>query len=219
MVYRRYYRRRRFMRRRTYRRRFRGIRKMRRYRRRSSYQKPLLVKLRWTEHTELEQNIYANGLVFRLNQIPNYTEYLNMFDQYRLNMVKIKWRFNGDAQSIQTLAAGSTVTIPQLHWVNDYTDVSSLTIANLREYQNYKMRPLQSNSPVTMLIRPKLLQPVGGGTNRVPVKRWLPVTASNEDHFGIKTIVDCSYANGIGGDVVGTLTKEFTYYFQFKITK
>lgn len=163
--------------------------------------------------------MYRNGYAFKLDNVAEYTEITQLFDQYKICMVKVRFTFNGWPQNIQTIAAASTVTIPRFHWVIDQTDNSTpAAIADIRSYSNYKVVQLMAGKPVKIIIRPRTkINNLNGYIVGRP--QWIATSDATAAHYGLKTIIDATYANGTSGEVVGTITEDWTYYIAAKSTK
>lgn len=80
--------------------------------------------------------------VFKLDDLTGYTEFVNLFDQYKIAAVKFRFRIVRDPS---TLATGqfpdpaSTVGVyPILRFVRDYDDTSVATLNELYQYPGMK---------------------------------------------------------------------------------
>ena len=73
------------------------------------------------------------GYSFSLDQLPNYTEFTNLFDQYRINKIVVKFIPNHNSSDV----SASTQVISNFNSVIDPTDATApATGAELYEYQN-----------------------------------------------------------------------------------
>lgn len=161
---------------------------------------------------------FHGAMKFALNYLPNYTEFLNLYDMYRINAVKVSFI----PLSNVTLSLGNAAVIDQytsnysrFQTVIDYNDKNLLTSADeYREYSTYKWTP---NTRIhTRFFRPRYTPTVteGGGTYGVTSSSTWVSTASNAtEWYGIK------YHINFGVAAPATLTThevEVKYYLSFR---
>lgn len=135
------------------------------------------------------------GYSFTLSQLPNATEFTNLFDLYRIN--KILVRFVPNHNSSETAGTGSP-QISNFHSVLDYNDASpATTLDQLYEYQNWKMS--RGTSIHQRLWRPTTFDMVavsGGSSSANPQwRQWLSTSVTNIPHFGLKVGIEQSAVN------------------------
>lgn len=137
----------------------------------------------------------ATGAIeFRLNELPNYTEFTNLFDKYRIKGVSIALvpRVTSyDANPNATLVAQ-----PMIHTAVDYNDSTApANSVELMQYDTYKctvgsqihrryFSPRVSNT----VFRTALSSAYSMGSN----KQWLDCTTGGADlpHFCLKWVID-----------------------------
>lgn len=119
---------------------------------------------------------------FALSRLPNYTDFTNLFSQYRISFVKLKMTLRTE------LAGASTAVIPRLFIAKDFIDTTTPTsLDNLREYSNLKTVKLSYNRPAVFTIRPSTITLHGDGTTAIPVwKQWIPTSSPNCNYRGFK---------------------------------
>lgn len=170
---------------------------------------------------------YSNGFNFRLNQIPNYTEYQSLYDQYKMTGVSFKimpkWTNPGNGSNSNTVAG-----VGQIITVIDYDDsLSPLTRDELLEFQTAKVS--SCNRQHVRYIKPKILGMVyrtatTQGLSVIPSK-YLDMGLADLPHFGLKVWIDGPNPNSqiaAGGpfsplDILYDLYA--TYYFKCKNTR
>lgn len=79
----------------------------------------------------------AGGLSFKLSNLPEYTEFTFLFDQYRIMAAKVEFVpvFTGNDTNPLT----SVLYMPNVHSVIDYTESNTPgTLSELMQYSNYK---------------------------------------------------------------------------------
>lgn len=145
---------------------------------------------------------------FTLSDLPDYTEYTKLFDQFRINMVKIYFIPNGNVNQIDPVIA----TQPSDYWNCIYTaiDTNDTTAPNndnvLRQYSTFKFSP---NLKIhKRIVYPKPLielykSAVTTGYSNLPnsQKMWVSTNDSTIPYYGIK-----------GGFDNPTATNGYLYY-------
>lgn len=179
------------------------------------------VKLRTTNPLTISNDnvIEVKGSYqFALSDCLNYTRYIQMFDQYRLNKVVIKWRplrvTSVTAANINTFApAGGYTNIPNLVTVVDYDDTLTVDYNDVRE--RYGSRVRRATSPGKDILTPKVLGEAYRSTTSsayIPkAKQWLDSTYNDVPHFGVKWAMQPAEPAGQYA-IEGTVT----YYVSFK---
>lgn len=157
-------------------------------------------------------------LVFSLNALPGYSEFLNLYDMYKINAVKVSFI----PVSNVTLSLGTAGVIDQytsnysrFQSVIDYNDDTALTSANeYREYSTYKWTP---NTKIhKRYFRPRFTPTVteGSGSYGIATSSGWVATGSNATRwYGVK------YHINFGVTASSTLTThevEVKYYLSFK---
>lgn len=154
---------------------------------------------------------YLNGISFRLDQVLNNSEFANLFDNYRINAVALRFFLKIDP-SAQTAA---TSNYPRLYYVRDYDDaIAPSTLNELREHGMSRVKVLQPNKPVSIMIKPAIADTVfrtGVTTSTVPKwKQWCDMAHTNIEHYGLKYGIDDFTNTNYKLDV------EVVYYFSCK---
>jgi len=141
-------------------------------------------------------NPLLSSTYFSLNQIPNSSDFVNLFQRYMITYAKVNFYLKIDPSA----QAAATAIYPKLYLVRDYTDTTTPTSLNaLRENGKVRIRVLNPNRPVTIGLRPAMLNIVnklGGTQSYSPMwKQWMEmgtVAAPLTDvpYFGLKWGVD-----------------------------
>lgn len=132
---------------------------------------------------------HINGaLSFKLNQIPNHTDFTSLFDQYRITGVKLTFYPVQDSSQVGSVFEGF---MPQLIYVVDRDDNTTLAgngSNTLMEYQSCQIRQL--NRPVSVYIRnPSVAAEIYRSTTLTAYSqqsRWLDCNYSDIPHYGLK---------------------------------
>lgn len=131
----------------------------------------------------------VGAIVFSLAQVPSYTEFTSLYDQYKISAVKVKIvpRYNVSAfDNIQSAAA--TPYIPQVFTAIDYDDSGVSTVSDLLQYQNCKMT--RGNVIHQRYLKPRcrnILQNLNGTASaRAPFRGWIDSADPEVIHYGLK---------------------------------
>lgn len=146
------------------------------------------------------------ALTFQLDDLPNYTEFTNLFDDYRINAVSLKFIPNRNSSDF----AGGVAPpgISNFYTVFDYNDATVPGAVNdLMQYPNLKIT--QSSRMLTRTLRPASLDVVSAGGTTASVnpkwKQWLSTASPDVNHYGLKYCLDAfSAANAVTYQVYAT---------------
>lgn len=143
---------------------------------------------------------------YRLSDLPNHTEFTNLYDEYKICGIKHKFIFEKNSSE-----AGSSTTniLPTLITVNDYNTASPLADENTAlQYHSCKMSRLDK-------VRSRYFKPTSDVTavssaQTASVKRqWINTAFPDYPHHGMLAAVTTS---GTGTDTLGILKVYTTYY-------
>lgn len=164
--------------------------------------------------------VTAVGLSFQLSDMPGSSEFVNLFDSYRIAAVKLtfQWSHNVADPGAQAL---TNFAIPQMCYAIDRNDSAAPTTqAEIFQYEGAKQRTLAK--PFSVYIRrPAIVvdaQTLLGGSFSVERKSpWISTLATNVLHFGFKYLIESFGATAANN--LGTLRVYATYYLMFKAVK
>lgn len=156
-------------------------------------------------------NVYG-AITFKLTDLPNYTEFTNLFDRYRINAVKltiVPLVTSNDVNPATTL-----FTLPNVHTAIDYNDNSNPGSMNeLMQYSNY--RCTRANKVHSRYFKPSVLQSnyeTAVATAYTPAwKRWLTCDDPVTPHYCLKYGLDTP-----NGNIDLAFRVYAKYYFQCK---
>lgn len=132
-------------------------------------------------------NFYLNGLT----NLPNYLEFTNLYEQFRINYCvwKVWLRIDPSAQT------ATNASYPKFYWCR--TDDSTSTPGTLdviRERQNSRVKVLTPNRPITVKFRPNVLgaaYQTAVSTAYTPKwKQWIDCGNSSTVHYGFGWAID-----------------------------
>lgn len=160
---------------------------------------------------------------FRLQDVPGYTDFTNMYDSYRLRAVKVNLIPVGNVSSSNTAGnatgpAGNYAVRCFSAFDPNYDGGAGVTgagaVATIQEYQNCRWTPY--NRIHKRYIKPKLQIDTGAGAasgyvNIAGKQPWIQCANAGIVHYGMPIVVDDS-----GFSAGSILYKvECTYYMQF----
>lgn len=149
-----------------------------------------------------------------LNVLPNVSEFTSLYDQYRINGIKVTLIPRGNQSDIGT-ASGTVAQSVGVFSVIDYDDISPLTSLNQAlQYQNLKMT--RSHQIHSRYFKPRILNSVlanagtGAVANAGSTRGWLDVNSGDVPHMGVKFVLQQS------PNSTQTFDVKIDYYLAFK---
>jgi len=145
-------------------------------------------------------------LLLGLNSVVNPGDFTNLYDQYRINYLELKFYMKVDAAA----QAASGATVPRLYYYRDYDDSGApATLDELRENSKTKVYLLDPYKAVTIKIKPNVIAAYyqsALATQYSPAfNKWLDVAAPGTPHFVGKFAVDDLRNTNYSIQVEGTL--------------
>lgn len=176
--------------------------------------------------TTLTSNDTANGthvgLAFKLSDLPSYTEFTALFDQYRMKKAVVKAVFsrrNTNTAPAGLHAAGVAVQ-PIMMDVIDTDDSTALT-ANTAYEQYETVRIMTSNVITRTINNPQvdLAAYAGGGvftSYATKSNQWIDCASPSVEHYGYKLGSFGDIEGTAGGYTYGVWNIFVTMEFEFK---
>lgn len=164
----------------------------------------------WTNSTTSD---VFNNISFILASVPGYTEFTSLYDQYRINGVKITLIPRGNQSDIGAASTTAAQSVG-IFSVVDYDDTSLLTSLNQAlQYQNCKMT--RTHQQHSRYLKPRvevnaLSSTAPGNANVMPVRGWVDCDFPNTPHQGVKYVFQQS------PNSVQTFDVKVDYYLAFK---
>lgn len=135
-----------------------------------------------------------NAYTFNLGQVVNPGDFSNLYDQFRINKLVMKFRLINDPAGANAIY-NQGARVPRLFWYLDYDDATTPANLNeMRERAKCKMKPLSAYKPVVIKWTPSVL--VSGYESAVNTmylpkfKQWIDMADIATQHFGIKFAID-----------------------------
>lgn len=128
---------------------------------------------------------------FKFSDLPNYTEFSTLFDQYRMNKFVIK--LVPTITGAEPTSTGAAYSLPNVWSVVDYDDAvdAGNNLISLLQYPNCRMT--RGHKIHTRVWRPSvLLDAYTGATegNTIKFKQWLNMADVTIPHYGLKIWID-----------------------------
>jgi len=160
----------------------------------------------------------------RLDDVVNYLEFTNLYDQYKIDKIKIKFM-----PYCNTVSTGGAVSNTQgqtgifCHSIIDYDDsavasipASEAGIDQLRQHNTYKMTNIL-NKPLSRTFIPRCNTAVSNNTNTLAQKNeafgWMDANSPDVAGYGFK----CVFENISAGSALQLYVKPtITYFMSFR---
>lgn len=157
------------------------------------------------------------GFAFQYNMsaLPNFTEFTNLFDRYKITGVKLRVMFL--ANNIE-IGSPTQYSIPVIHHCTDIDDANPPSSeTEILQKNNVKTRRLDKNFNV--FIRPKctfeVFNSVTSTGYAVANSSWIDMASSSIPHYGWKAWIGNGQASP-STQVLGRLKIYATYYIALK---
>lgn len=148
----------------------------------------------------------SGGFIAQLNQVPNYTEFTNLYDMYRINGVR--WRLSPRANSAEI---GTNQGMIKLFTAIDYDDIVTPSLTDMLQYESLKVT--RSDKEHVRYVKPRVSQAVyqtAVGTGYSSARGWIDCANTTVAHYGLKWLLQQLPAGNQSFDV------QVTYYLSFK---
>jgi len=140
----------------------------------------------------------VGSLQFTLDQIAGFSEFVAMYDQYKLMKVVLNIQLVNNPEHIQVLNNGgvtnSTNWFPKFWYIRDYDGGGSDTMTQLKERQGAKFFVLKPNMTKTITISPMATiqtYRTATSTGYSPKRIWIDIANGTDvPHYGLNYIVD-----------------------------
>lgn len=140
----------------------------------------------------------GGAISFSLGDVPGGSEFVSMFDQYKIIGIRYRWVATRTAAG----NSGNVNTYPRVGWVHDYTDGSApTTFSELQQYEKFKENYFTDAKPVSKWywLTPAVLPTIGPETLGVSsglqpkFRQWIRTENPSVGHYGIKYRVADNY--------------------------
>ena len=169
----------------------------------------------------------TGSMIFTLDQLPNYAEFANLFDEYRIDKVKVIFvpniNVNTRADTMGDWDETQENRISQLGFCANYAGVAAPSSSEelpWLECEGYEQHAW--SKPISVTITPKVLNEVyntGAFSNysAATKSQWIIMANTNAAHYGILWRVYDPYLNGLtqpSPNPQGTMYVTYTVSFR-----
>lgn len=152
--------------------------------------------------------------LFTLSILPNYTEFTNLYDFYRIR--KVKWYMVPTVTENPAEASVTNYNLPTVHTVLDYNDYNVLfTLNDLMQYRNYKAH--RGHRIVKRYFTPAVANTLYNTANTSAFgpkfKQWISTDNPNVSHYGVRYLIEGTNLSNVTWNVYHKV------YFECKATK
>lgn len=154
---------------------------------------------------------------FKLSDVPNVSEFQNLFDMYRIKAIKMVFYPTNTSVSISGGGTAVNIVTPRFISVIDEDDASAPTTQEeLFQYQTCKITTV--NKKHTIYFKPKVAQEIYNGASTayaVPSGTpWLNLASTTIQHYGVKWCMESAGSTAPVGAF--SYKVNVTYYLEFK---
>lgn len=160
---------------------------------------------------------------FKLNDLPSSAEFTALFDEYRINGIKVVFRprfdnFSGNDTTDTTLPGVTNQSGVNLHICKDPRGVISpsgvygpSTLNAMFEHDN--IRSYNGNKAISVYYKPTVVNTVDGSAAKYTYAPWLSTAYPGLNHFGFSAFAQDINFSGTFGQSWDIFV---TYYMQFR---
>lgn len=159
------------------------------------------------------------GWKFCLSDLPDYAEFTELFEYYRITGVRIRYTFDATATTTGSITADSFM--PSIMYAQDTNDATAEARNDLMQHDKVVFKLL--NRPGSIFIRPRtqvMMYEGASGTGYAEgVNKWINTADPGVEYYGWKYSINGDLENGLNDNRVGRLAFMITYYIEFKGAK
>jgi len=159
------------------------------------------------------------ALAFRLDDLPDYTEFTNLFDQYCILGVQV--RITPRASNAVVSGGASNLGPSVLYAAVDSSDITlPVTLQTLREYQTLKEFSITTNTNRNWVLKhsPRIAVAAYAGAftgYTSPPMTWIDLQSPNIQHYGMKLGTPA----GVAGGSTTQYDLDFTYHIACRLSQ
>jgi len=158
---------------------------------------------------------------FRLDTIPNYSELQSVFDQYKVNGIKLQFTPYWDGNDYATQGTNNFSVLPRVYTLTDENGIPAGSInteAKFLEYSNAK-QIIEPQKPFSIYFRPNIEMSSAGDSNTQAAvtsngPRWIDTSNPTIPHNSCA--IGMIVPTGLTGGQSWVYHVVATYYLQFK---
>lgn len=163
-------------------------------------------------------SMYLSGVSTFNAQVPSYSEFTNLFKEWKLEKVRMKMFFTNNNSSVNS----PSTALPLLNVVFDPTNSSATSLSSALQYDNLKTFQLGNgaDSPPVLEFRPQphTLAYDGVTSGYITDKSgWVSCLYPDVPHYCVKVIYDGTTSPGTS-TLIGSVNFYFELHFSMKGT-
>lgn len=166
-------------------------------------------------------NQFGGAFNFQLANIAVASELTNLFDNYRIKAVKLRFDYSMNSAPTGDGTSTLNLSLPLMHYCVDNDDDSVPTTVT-EVLQNGYSKSVKLDRSFTVTVKPRaegIVKAAAGIQNggMAPANQWLDTAVSTVKHFGFKFwMVDVTQGGNLGGQSTWALTVTPTYILELK---
>lgn len=139
------------------------------------------------------------SMAFRLDQLVSYPELTSLFDNYRINSVRV------DLKAFYNSSSVTSIGLPWVEFYTDHDDATPPSATVIREIMGTKSRYFSGDKIMTSIYckpRPNTMVTDAAGTATpaaIMTRQWLDCADPDVPHYGIKGVLHNVYLGGTAG--------------------
>lgn len=172
-----------------------------------------------TDHDILNKLYVEGSIIGKLNNLPDYEEFTNLFDSYRITGMSAKFLYDKSAPVV-----GSAVSVSMLGTCTDKDDATALaTEDQFWQYQDFQYRPLTEKG-LTVYVKPSTASAgyAGGaftGYMHGNSNAWIDCNSPAMEYYGIRYFIHDPTGSALGATVIGKMKIVVTLWFDCKYVR
>jgi hypothetical protein len=150
--------------------------------------------------------ITESNIAFGIGSFPDYSSYLQTFDQYCLYSCVISFAYLQENSAVT-----SSVQNVVVHTAIDYDNITTIGLTALQGFQTYSATQLSPGTSLVRYVKPCIAVSQGGGSSSPALsgvaRQWINSSFNAVTHFGLRCILGITNVSTVSltFNVTGTL--------------
>lgn len=157
--------------------------------------------------------------LFQLDDLPGSTEFSNLYDQYKISAIKIKFVPTRSVNAVEfPVSVGRQAVMPFLHTCIDYDqDSGPGSLQGFFQYQNHKMT--RGSKTHSRYFKPRFQDSLTSSNIR-PTRGWISTANTDVLHFSLYAMIEAPGPSDPNFEyIVQSYNVYATYYLAMKCVK
>lgn len=138
------------------------------------------------------------SFIFSLADIPNPSEFSNLFDAYMITGVMLQIKMiNNPTSNFEPFSSTQTGAnfYPTIWYTPDHDDHATVTLPQIKEFERVRHKVLHPNRELNIMLRPTTLTQLYRSTTTTGYsqnrrRQWIDMAQTDVPHYGIKMVFD-----------------------------